>query len=187
MFFYISVWFIITFCILKSLVINKISDINCLQFFCRNSSFGFSINIKYVLCTSCRDHKYYIHVKLYYISIYCVYFILSVIWTNFLRSHPVIDTVSISELSLILKIICQCDVKHIRILPIKIMVSVLNISTYIITSIKTRSLRLVIMSVSTFITTVILYIVSVYLLWLLYIFCIWYNNDNDNLRCCKFN
>jgi len=42
------------------------------------------------------------------------------------------DSVSISELTLILKIIGQCDVKQIMILPIKTMTSVLKVSTYIL-------------------------------------------------------
>jgi len=43
------------------------------------------------------------------------------------------DFVGINELTLILKIIGQCDVKHIMTLPIKTITSVLKVSTYIIT------------------------------------------------------
>jgi hypothetical protein len=61
-----------------------------------------------------------------------------------------------------LKIIGQRDVKHIMTLMVKIITSVLNVSTYIITSITVGLIRLAailsIMSVSTFITAVFLYV-----------------------------
>ena len=61
-----------------------------------------------------------------------------------------------------MKIIGQGDVKHIMTLLVKIMTSVLNVSTYIITSITVGLIRLAailsIMSVSTFITAVFLYV-----------------------------
>ena len=44
--------------------------------------------------------------------------------------------------SWILKIICQCDVKYIMMLLIKIITSVLKISTYIMTGITAHSIRL---------------------------------------------
>jgi hypothetical protein len=62
----------------------------------------------------------------------------------------------VQELNLILKIISQCDVKHILTSPMK------KITPYIITSITARSVGLAailaIMSVSTFKTTIILYL-----------------------------
>jgi len=62
-----------------------------------------------------------------------------------------------------MNIICQCDVKHILALPIKTITSVLKASTYIITSIEAHPIRLaavlVIMSVSTYETTVIIFLV----------------------------
>ena len=65
------------------------------------------------------------------------------------------------ELTLILKIIGQCDVKHILTSQIKTIMPILKISTYIITSITARPVRLAsilaIMSVSTFKADVILY------------------------------
>jgi hypothetical protein len=67
----------------------------------------------------------------------------------------------VQELTLILKIIGQCDIKHTLTSPIKSITPVMKISTYIITSITARPVRLavilVIMSVSTFKTTVILF------------------------------
>jgi hypothetical protein len=61
-----------------------------------------------------------------------------------------------------LKIIGQRDVKHIMTLMVKIITSVLNVSTNIITSITVGLIRLAailsIMSVSTFITAVFLYV-----------------------------
>ena len=66
----------------------------------------------------------------------------------------------VQELTLILKIISQCDVKHIFMLLIKTIMAVMEILAYIITSITARPVRLavilVIMSVSTFKTAVIL-------------------------------
>jgi hypothetical protein len=62
------------------------------------------------------------------------------------------------ELTLILKIIGQCDVKHILMSPIKSIRSVLKILSYIITSIPVGPVGLAaIMSVLTFKTAVILY------------------------------
>jgi hypothetical protein len=53
---------------------------------------------------------------------------------NFLLiSHS--DIVSIYKLNLMLKIIGQCDFKHIMMIPMKTMASVLKVSTYIITCI----------------------------------------------------
>ena len=61
-----------------------------------------------------------------------------------------------------MKIIGQRDVKHIMTLMVKIITSVLNVSTNIITSITVGLIRLAailsIMSVSTFITAVFLYV-----------------------------
>jgi len=66
------------------------------------------------------------------------------------------------ELTLILKIISQCDVKHIFMSLIKTITPVMKISTYIITCITARpvglAVILVIMSVSTFKTAIILHI-----------------------------
>jgi ABC-type polysaccharide/polyol phosphate transport system ATPase subunit len=75
------------------------------------------------------------------------------------------DIVSMNELTLILKIISQCDIKCILTFPIKTIATVLKVSTYIITSITACPIglaaRLAIMSVSTSITAIILYIVEV--------------------------
>jgi hypothetical protein len=74
-----------------------------------------------------------------------------------------IITISIKELTLILKIISQCDVIYMYImsLPIKTLTSVFKISNNIITNIPTRSIILaailVIMSVSTLKIALILY------------------------------
>jgi hypothetical protein len=68
------------------------------------------------------------------------------------------------ELTLILKIIGQCDVKHILMSLIKTITSVLKISAYIITSITLRPIGLVailvIMSFSSFKTAIILYLIQ---------------------------
>ena len=45
------------------------------------------------------------------------------------------DIVRIKELTMILKIISQYDVKYVMVLPIKTITSVLKVLTYIITSI----------------------------------------------------
>ena len=62
------------------------------------------------------------------------------------------DIVSINKLTVILKNIGKCDVKHIMTLPIKRITSVLKVLTYIITNIKAHpvglSVIIVIMSVS---------------------------------------
>ena len=74
-----------------------------------------------------------------------------------------IITISIKELTLIFKIISQCDVIYMYImsLPIKTLTSVFKISNNIITNIPTRSIILaailVIMSVSTLKIALILY------------------------------
>lgn len=50
-------------------------------------------------------------------------------------SFPLIsqsDTLSINEMIMILKIICQFVVKYVMLLPIKTIMSVLNVSTYIL-------------------------------------------------------
>ena len=79
--------------------------------------------------------------------------ILSIIWSFSLISTT--DIFIINELTLILKIIGQCDVKHIMMLPFKTITWVLKVLTYYtITSIAACPTRLtmilVIMSVSTF-------------------------------------
>lgn len=77
------------------------------------------------------------------------------------------DIVSINRLTLIQKIIEQCDVKHIIILRIKTMTSVMKVQTCIFTSITAlpigRAVILAIMSILTFIAAVILYIWNTYL------------------------
>jgi len=84
---------------------------------------------------------------------------LSVIHTFFLCSHRAIFS-DINGMTMILKIIGQCDVKHIMTLLIKTITSVLKVSTHIITSLLACPVRLAailaIMSVSTFKTAVIL-------------------------------
>ena len=93
-------------------------------------------------------------------AIYLYDFSLSVIWTFFLdliecycqimtsqikiitlalNAYTVILSVS---MTLILKIICQCDVEHILMLPIKIVTLVLKVFTYIITSTTVRLIGL---------------------------------------------
>jgi len=57
--------------------------------------------------------------------------VLSVIWPFFIWFHHV----SSDKLTLILKIISQCGIKHIMTLLLKTIMSVLKVSTYIITSI----------------------------------------------------
>ena len=65
---------------------------------------------------------------------------------------------------MIVKSISQSDVKYIMILLIQRIISALNVSTDIITSIRAHPIRLTVilanMSVSTFITAVILYLSS---------------------------
>ena len=74
-------------------------------------------------------------------------------------SHQVI--LSVSRNRLIQKVIGQCDVKHIMMLQIKTITSVLKIARYVITGITAHQIRLnvilVIMSVSTFKTDITLY------------------------------
>jgi len=71
-----------------------------------------------------------------------------------------------ATLTQILKIISQCDIKHMMMLPIKRITSVLMILTYTITSIVARPnglsaiLMIMIMCVSTFKTAVIPYTVE---------------------------
>ena len=87
--------------------------------------------------------------------------LLSVIWTFFSLISPS-DIVSFNELTLKLKIICLCDVKHIKTLPIKPNASVLKVLTYIIISITCHPIDLAailsIMSILTFKTADTLYI-----------------------------
>ena len=70
------------------------------------------------------------------------------------------DIFSINELTLILNIIGQCDVKHIMTFPIKTITLVVKVSTYIITSMAPHptilTAILVVMSVSTFKLDIIL-------------------------------
>ena len=70
------------------------------------------------------------------------------------------DIVSIYKLTVILKIICQSDFKHMM-LPIKTIMSVLNVSTYIIYGIIALPFRLSviqsIMSVSNFCYSIYIY------------------------------
>jgi hypothetical protein len=88
------------------------------------------------------------------------------VWiTELTLIHKNIRSVSNShaqELTLILKIISQCAFKHILTSLIKTIMPVLKILTYIITSITARPVRLAeilaVMSVSTFKTAVILYV-----------------------------
>ena len=81
--------------------------------------------------------------------------------TSIHKNIRLVRNSDVQELTLILKIIGQCDFKHTLTSPIKSIMPVMKISTYIITSITARPVRLaailVIMSVSTFKTTVILY------------------------------
>ena len=68
------------------------------------------------------------------------------VWTFFsLISQS--DIVNINELTLILKIIGQCDVKCIMTILIKIIMTVLKVLTYTITSITAFSIRLAIILV----------------------------------------
>ena len=88
---------------------------------------------------------------------------LNIIFNHNLYIFPLISTrdiFTINELTLILKVIGQCDVEAIMALPIKTITSVLEDSTNIATSIILLpvglAVILVIMSVSTFIIGVIL-------------------------------
>ena len=78
------------------------------------------------------------------------------------------DIIGINELTMILKIICQCDVRHIIMLLIKTATSLLKVSANINTSITALPIRLseilVIMPVSTFKTAVILYILYMFVI-----------------------
>ena len=91
---------------------------------------------------------------------------LSVIWTFSF------DSVSINEPTMTVNIIGQCDNKNITTLPTKTIMLVLNVLIYIITSITAHPIRLTvilaILSVSTFITAIILYTMydSKKLIWL---------------------
>ena len=86
---------------------------------------------------------------------------LTLIKKNIKRVH----NSHVQELNLILNIISQCDVKHILTSPIKTITAVLKILTYISTSFTAPHVGLAwilaIMSVSTFETAVILYIVYI--------------------------
>ena len=89
------------------------------------------------------------------------YLILLVIWTFFLLIS-VSDVVITNQPDLILKMIGQCDVKHI----IKTITSLLKVKTYFINIIKVcpfgLSAILVIMFVLTLITAVISYLLMIY-------------------------
>jgi hypothetical protein len=78
------------------------------------------------------------------------------------------DIIGINELTMILKIICQCDVRNIIMLLIKTATSLLKVSANINTSITALPIRLseilVIMPVSTFKTAVILYILYMFVI-----------------------
>ena len=78
------------------------------------------------------------------------------------------DIIGINELTMILKIICQCDVRHIIMLLIKTATSLLKVSANINTSITALPIRLseilVIMPVSTFKTAIILYILYMFVI-----------------------
>ena len=65
------------------------------------------------------------------------------------------DIVRIKELTLILKIISQCEVQHIMMLPIKTITLVFKVSTNIITSIAGHhiGLALVLMIISYLLTS----------------------------------
>jgi hypothetical protein len=115
--------------------------------------------------------------KLYHIMLYRVHTTTKATvtkgsWINILISKldifPLIspsDIVCINGLTLILKNIGQCDVTLWRWILIKTITSMLNFSTYIMTSITAHPIRLtvvlVIMSVSTVKTAVILYIYAI--------------------------
>lgn len=71
------------------------------------------------------------------------------------------DSVSINDLTMVLKIISTCEVKHVMTLPIKTITLVLNVLTYLIR----LSAILVLVSVSTFKNGVILYVFQTYFTW----------------------
>ena len=74
-----------------------------------------------------------------------------------------------------IEIIGQCDIKHIMILLIITITSVLKFSTNIIISIGASLIGQVIMSASTFITAIILYVFGLtftYVIVNVYLFCI---------------
>jgi hypothetical protein len=95
-------------------------------------------------------------------------FIFEIIIDNlyiFLLISPInIFIINGLRLTSILKIIWHCDVKHIMMLPIKTMTAVMNVLTYIITSVTALPTRLPVIlamiSVPTFVTSVILYLFS---------------------------
>jgi hypothetical protein len=66
-----------------------------------------------------------------------------------------IDVVSINKLTLKLKMISQCEVKHMT-LPIKTITLVLKFSTYMFTSITARCMRLAVILV--IMSAIILYV-----------------------------
>ena len=68
----------------------------------------------------------------------------------------------INKLTVILKILCHCDLKHIMMLQIKTITSVWNVWANIITSPIRLSVIQMIMSVLTFKTDAILYVLYVY-------------------------
>lgn len=72
------------------------------------------------------------------------------------------DISSLDGLTLILKIMCQCDIKHFMMYQIKTIISVLKVLIYVITCITAHPFRLavflVINYISTFTTAVILYL-----------------------------
>lgn len=85
----------------------------------------------------------------------------SVIWTFFLWYHRMILSVSTNNWLWYWKVSGMCDVKHIMTLLIKTITSIFKVSSYIITSIASRHIGLaaiIVMSVSTFKSTVILYL-----------------------------
>ena len=75
---------------------------------------------------------------------------LSVIWTFSVWPHQVIMSVWMNWFwYFFLKIIGMCDVKLIMMLPIKIIMSILKVPTYIITSIKSCPIELAVILVIT--------------------------------------
>ena len=82
----------------------------------------------------------------------CLWCVQLIVWiTKLTLNIRSVRNSHAKELVLILKIIGQCDLKHILTSPIKTITPVWKISTYIITSITARP-------VSTFKTTVIIYL-----------------------------
>jgi hypothetical protein len=73
--------------------------------------------------------------------------------TNF--GHVSFDIFSINEMTAILKIFGQCDVKHLMTYPIKTITSDLKISTYIFTVITARPYRTCCDASETYVSTII--------------------------------